>query len=145
MRWAMPSAVVIAMGLAINSLAQVPRPRVQPQILKSTAGEDLFRFYCSNCHGLDAKGRPGSTGSHAAAPDLTMLAAANNGVFPRERIEQVIRHGPSATPSHGPTDMPVWGTIFRALEPNDTLVEIRIHNLVEYVESLQSSGRRFTD
>jgi hypothetical protein len=35
--------------------------------------------------------------------------------------------------------MPVWGTIFRAFEPNDTMVDVRIENLVRYIESLQIS------
>ena len=33
--------------------------------------------------------------------------------------------------------MPVWGPIFRALDPKDSLAAIRIANLVTYVESIQ--------
>jgi hypothetical protein len=38
--------------------------------------------------------------------------------------------------------MPVWGTIFRSMESNATLVEIRVENLVRYLESLQQSRSR---
>jgi hypothetical protein len=33
--------------------------------------------------------------------------------------------------------MPVWGPIFRALDPNDALVAVRIGNLVIFLESIQ--------
>jgi hypothetical protein len=34
--------------------------------------------------------------------------------------------------------MPVWGPIFRALDPNDATVAVRIANLVAFVESIQA-------
>jgi hypothetical protein len=33
--------------------------------------------------------------------------------------------------------MPVWGPIFRGLDPSDTRVNVRIANLVGYIESIQ--------
>jgi hypothetical protein len=36
--------------------------------------------------------------------------------------------------------MPVWGTVFRGLEPSADMVEIRIENLVQYLASLQESA-----
>lgn len=134
-------ATIVAVGLSLTALAQIPRPRVQPEMLKTTDGEEIFKFYCSNCHGLDAKGRPATTAVRTPPPDLTVLAAANGGVFPRDRVEAVIVHGSVATLGHGPKDMPVWGAIFRALELNDTAVQIRIESLVRYLESLQGQIR----
>jgi hypothetical protein len=40
-------------------------------------------------------------------------------------------------PAHGSKDMPVWGPIFRALDPNDTATKVRIANIVDYIESMQ--------
>ena len=135
-------SVAIVVGLSLAAAAQVPRPPTQPEFFKSTVGEDLFKFYCANCHGVDAKGRPATPAMRTASADLTVLAARNGGVFPRARVEAVIVHGSPATPAHGPSDMPIWGAIFRGIERNDTLVQIRIENLVQYVESLQDSGGR---
>jgi hypothetical protein len=42
-------------------------------------------------------------------PDLTVLAKKNGGVFPAERINSVI-DGRVEIASHGPRDMPIWGT-----------------------------------
>lgn len=142
MRQALLGIAVVAVT-ALSAAAQAPVPREQPLIIKSTTGSELFRFYCATCHGADAKGRVSANESRPSAPDLTRIAERNNGVFPRERVTAIIEHGPSPMAAHGGTNMPVWGAIFRSLEPNDALVEARIENLVEYLESIQDadSGR----
>ena len=128
-------------SLSVAALAQAPR-QPAPEFFKSTDGQELFKFYCANCHGMDAKGRAATPAMRTPSADLTMLSAANGGVFPHERVAAVIKHGATASPAHGPKDMPVWGAIFRSMESNDTLVEIRIENLVRYLESLQVSSSR---
>lgn len=44
-------------------------------------------------------------------PDLTALAKNNNGVFPFDRVYQII-DGRREVLAHGPRDMPVWGRNF---------------------------------
>ena len=129
------AAALLALTLA--AAAQTIVPREQPLVIKSMAGADLYKFYCSTCHGGDAKGRPAATSGQPAAPDLTALARRNGGVFPRERVIDVVRNGAGSPASHGPTGMPVWGAIFRGLEPDDTRTAIRIENLVDYLQSRQ--------
>jgi mono/diheme cytochrome c family protein len=132
--------LMLALSLSVMAAAaQASRPSPQSDVNKSTDGQELFKFYCANCHGMDAKGRPASPAMRTASADLTQLAARNGGIFPRDRVIAVIKHGSPATPAHGPKNMPVWGAIFRSMEPSDTLVEIRIENLVRYLESLQQS------
>jgi mono/diheme cytochrome c family protein len=138
MRTAAAVAVVIA-GLSLVANAQAPIPREQPLIIKSTVGSELFRFYCSNCHGLDAKGRPSASAATPAAPDLTVLARINGGGFPRAAVRAIVSHGSNGPAAHGPNTMPVWGAIFRGLDPNEALVQIRIDNLVQYLESIQQA------
>lgn len=134
-------AVITAMfALALSPVAQAPVPREPPLVIKSTAGADLFKFYCSTCHGEDAKGRAAARSEMPAVPDLTMLARRNGGMFPRGHVIDVIRHGSGSLASHGPAGMPVWGAIFRGLDPGDTRAEIRIENLVEYLKSLQDQA-----
>jgi len=128
--------VALALGIGIRAQDRVPR---EPTLPKTTVGSELFRFYCSNCHGLDGRGRPAAGAVHQPAPDLTVLSLNNRGVFPREAVRNIITNGGHMS-AHGTADMPVWGTIFRAFEPNDTLVAIRIDNLVSHLETLQSSA-----
>jgi mono/diheme cytochrome c family protein len=68
--------------------------------------------------------------------DLTKLAAKNNGVYPRQAVEEFVTSG-RPVPAHGSTAMPVWGPTFRSLEPSDRLVKERIANVVRYIETLQ--------
>ena len=74
-------AAVLALGAM--SAAQTTVPREQPLAIKSMAGADLFKFYCSTCHGEDARGRRAVAPERPAGPDLTILARRNGGVFPR--------------------------------------------------------------
>ena len=133
------AALLVAGALAFGVRAQEPVPR-EPTLPKTTVGSELFRFYCSNCHGLDAKGRHATATTHEAAPDLTVLAMNNGGVFPRDAVHDVIANGGSRHGAHGTPDMPVWGTIFRAFEPNDSMVAVRIDNLVHHLETIQVSS-----
>jgi mono/diheme cytochrome c family protein len=131
------AAMVVVLGICtLGATAQGPVPR-EPMLQKTTVGAELYRFYCSNCHGLDARGRPASPAMRTAAPDLTSMSLNNGGVFPRERVRDIITNG---TGSHRSNDMPVWGAIFRALDPNDTMTDVRIDNLVRYLESMQTGA-----
>jgi mono/diheme cytochrome c family protein len=100
-------------------------------------GPDLFNLYCATCHGRDAKGGgPVAQSLKTPPPDLTLLSRRNGGLFPRGRVKASIASG-IGTPSHGSVDMPVWGPIFRGLDPLDARVEVRINNLVSYIASIQ--------
>jgi mono/diheme cytochrome c family protein len=136
-RTTLAGALLLFTAAALTGSGQI-RPREEPPlIIKSTFGADLYKFYCSSCHGMDAKGRPARSPEHLAAPDLTILARDHGGKFPREAVRETIARGGKTVSSHGTQDMPVWGAIFRGLDSSDTLVEIRIANLVQYIESLQ--------
>jgi hypothetical protein len=40
-------------------------------------------------------------------------------------------------PAHGTSDMPVWGPLFRELNPYDSRVDVRLSRLVDYLKSIQ--------
>jgi mono/diheme cytochrome c family protein len=105
----------------------------------STSGKQMFADYCAPCHGLSAKGDgPAASALKTAPSDLTQLAKKNNGKFPMDHIMNDLRQG-SPLASHGSTDMPVWGPLFKSLDPsNPVLVDQRIRNLSIYIESLQA-------
>jgi mono/diheme cytochrome c family protein len=98
-------------------------------------GQRLFRTYCAACHGVDGIG--GGTAALAMKvmpPNLTRIAARNGGVFPAERVRQIIQgRGPAA---HGDRSMPVWGDVFARKEPGRTPVAL-IDALVKYLDSIQ--------
>ena len=109
------------------------------QLIRSLEGPDLFRAYCATCHGLDAKGRgPAAPSLRTRVPDLTILARNNGGQFPSTRVRSTIV-GDDVRASHGSREMPIWGPIFHEIEADVDWGNVRLENLVEYLESIQLS------
>src|SRR6516162_8619287 len=115
-------------------------PANPPLIISSVSGRDLFEFYCASCHGRDGNGKgPVAPALRVPPPDLTRIAARNDGVFPKARIEALLTGDRNMPSAHGSSDMPVWGPIFSALDSNDRMNRVRIANLVEFIASIQAN------
>jgi mono/diheme cytochrome c family protein len=138
--WRTVCSVLLLSGIAAMVGAQIPRTsKKEPErqlVIRSVAGEDLYRFYCASCHKLDLKGGPARIAGNPSVPDLTLLSVRNGGQFPQERVHDTIARGGAAA-AHRTGDMPVWGSIFRGLDPSEAMVDVRITNLVQYVASMQ--------
>lgn len=118
-----------------------------PLVLESLGGRDSFQFYCAPCHGADGRGNGPTASALTTRPsDLTSLARRNDGAFPRDRVLALVKGGVARpVPAHGSSEMPVWGPIFRALDPSDARVARRVDNIVAYVESLQAPSTGVKD
>jgi mono/diheme cytochrome c family protein len=119
----------------------------QDKVIKKTtvqqsdpsSGKAMFTSYCAACHGPEGKGN-GPAASELKVPptDLTQLTKNNNGKYPADHVRSILDFGAKA-PAHGSNDMPVWGTLFRALDQNDQVkVTLRLQNLVDYIKTLQA-------
>jgi mono/diheme cytochrome c family protein len=118
---------------------QTTVPTPPPLVLSSMAGGDLFRFYCASCHGADGRGHGPVAASLRTAPsDLTALSRRHGGSFPRHDAERYLA-GDEVPPvaAHGAKEMPVWGPIFRALDPDERTRNVRVANIIDYLESMQ--------
>jgi hypothetical protein len=73
-------------------------------------------------------------------PDLTKYTTRNGGVFPSERLSQIIDG--RGVVSHGDREMPVWGNAFRSSRDGLTAAgaKARIDAVVRYLESIQERG-----
>lgn len=95
-----------AMLAALLALAATPLAAQDAEV-----GAELFYTYCSSCHGEDASGGgPMSEILNNEPPDLTVLSAKNDGVFPRVRVAYRI-DGRAPVAGHG-GPMPIFGDIF---------------------------------
>ncbi len=134
-------ATLVMVGVTIMLHAQPPQsplPRLAPE---SLVGRDSFDLYCASCHGPSGKGDGPVAASLRTRPaDLTTLAGRNGGTFPRQSVVTYVAGSARAVAAHGTTDMPIWGTIFRALDASDARARVRLSNLVAYVESMQTVG-----
>lgn len=109
--------------------------------LDSLTGRDSFDRYCASCHGSGGRGDGPTASALKTRPvDLTQLARRNGGAYPEVRVRSVISGYDDAVSAHGTSEMPVWGPIFRALDPSDARVAQRLENLVRYIDTLQETS-----
>lgn len=74
-------------------------------------GAMMFQDFCATCHGPDATGNgPMAELLAIPTPDLTRLAARNDGIFPTGRVVLQI-DGRTPLLAHG-GDMPLFGRFF---------------------------------
>ena len=94
---------------------------------------------CASCHGEDAKGNPSGVGEFPTAPaDLTLLSKENGGVFPAERLRDILTGEVRIPAHHGPNPMPMWGDLFEARRSMTRQVaNDRLEALTQYLQSIQ--------
>jgi mono/diheme cytochrome c family protein len=132
-------SITVALTLGLLALAQQKPKVVHTQTLDTDPGSgvEMYRTYCAVCHGLDGKGNgPAAAALKQPLPDLTLLSKKNRGEFPMFQVTNVIQ-GDTVITAHGSRDMPMWGDVFRGLKRDEAVVTLRVHNLAEYVASLQ--------
>ena len=118
----------------IESLQQKPGGSTDP-------GPQLFRTYCASCHGVNGRGAgPAAEQLRKTPPDLTKYTARNGGVFPSERLRQVIDGRGAA--AHGDREMPVWGDAFQSTRGGVTpeAARARIDAIVRYLDGIQEKA-----
>jgi mono/diheme cytochrome c family protein len=143
-------AAILVVACSLVVMAQTA-PAAAPQAAKPeikhvpatytdpSSGKEMYKQYCASCHGLDGKGDgPAQPALKVPATNLTTLSLKNGGMFPGAHISAVLQ-GDSLTPAHGSKDMPVWGPIFHSMGGHSQAqVQLRIRNLVNYLETIQA-------
>ena len=128
-------------GTVVFSTAQEQKTEIKHATASPTSaasGKEMFKAYCSSCHGEDAKGDgPAAAALKQPPADLTALAKTNGGKYPALKVTSVLR-GQATLAAHGSQEMPVWGTVFWKMSGgHEAEVQQRIANLNRYIESLQ--------
>jgi len=120
----------------IESMQQVPPPAPATAAAAPADGAALFRVYCAACHGATGRGDGVMAGQlRRVPPNLTTFATRNGGVFPAERLRQVIDG--TGVASHGDRDMPVWGAVFKRLPVGGSDAKDRIDAVVRFLQEMQ--------
>ena len=112
-------------------------------------GEREYQTRCAMCHGVSGAGDGWLSGYLIGRiPTLTRLKKSNGGVFPSEKVKQVI-DGRTPLKMHGPAEMPVWGQVYRdeqelanqarsgVAEADERLTRVKILALIDYLSRLQ--------
>jgi mono/diheme cytochrome c family protein len=141
------SVVVLAAGLPFLASGALAQP-------VSDIGKAEYQSNCASCHGVSGKGDGPVAPSLAVKPsNLTTLAKKNGGVFPTQRVFEII-DGRQDVKAHGPRTMPVWGKEFQKNVPSlyvpqpggaiysrnyrNAIVNAKIISLVDYLYRIQA-------
>lgn len=110
-------------------------------------GKREYDSNCASCHGVGGRGDgPYNAYLNKSSSNLTQLARSNGGVFPYQRVYEVI-DGRQSVGLHGTRDMPIWGTDYLAKAAADYMdvpydpelyVRTRIMALIDYIGRLQA-------
>lgn len=128
-------------AVRIENLVAYLEKLQEPLAASEGLGARLFLTHCASCHGRDARGNGIITGElRHAPPDLTRFTTRNGGVFPRERVYQIIDG--RGIGAHGDRDMPIWGNAFRqsAGDSSPEAVAARVRAIADYLEAIQQRG-----
>lgn len=134
--------LAVLIGISVVSICDAqqggPKTKAQlDQLIYSVKGGDLYRAHCAPCHGATGKGDgPMTSVMKMKMPDLTALAKNNGGQFPAANIRKTIT-GDDVIASHGSREMPIWGPIFHQVEDDRDYGNVRIQNLVNFLQSIQ--------
>jgi mono/diheme cytochrome c family protein len=133
-------ASTAVLALSAVCFGQEPAKKINKVPIEYTnpgSGADMFHSYCAACHGPEGKGNgPAASALTKTPADLTLLSKKNGGKFPALAVQNTIK-GDASPAAHGTRDMPMWGDVFRSVSAGSGVVEIRVRNLRDYIESLQ--------
>lgn len=116
------ASVLAALGVSFHASESLAQP-------DTDYGKAEYESNCASCHGLAGKGDGPLSQIYLTKPtDLATIAKRNGGVFPAQRVYEII-DGRQAVEAHGPRTMPVWGQDYRKEAPDLFGLGIYIHDL----------------
>lgn len=135
--------------IMLSAVAAFISQSASAQDYEMSAGAREYTNSCAACHGAEAKGDgPLAKLLTERVPDLTRIAERNGGVFPIDRVMDLI-DGRKPIRSHGGS-MPVWGSRY-VVEAGDDYgpwgsaaelyVRSRILELAYYLHRLQQRDK----
>jgi mono/diheme cytochrome c family protein len=127
-----------ALGIALSGAAWAEA--------RSEMGKQEYESNCVACHGASGKG-DGYFAQYLKLPipDLTTIQQRNKGVFPTDRIIEII-DGRQTLKGHGPRNMPIWGATYTEKASTyykghaydaEQFIRVRVLALTDYLYTLQ--------
>jgi hypothetical protein len=129
---------LIVLLCAVHAIGQEKKIKEVPVKLSGTIdGAQLYTEFCAVCHGTNGKGRgPAAEALKRPPTDLTRLASKNGGKYPELAVQRKIKGNDII--EHGTAEMPIWGTLLVGPGGTKADADIRIYNLVKYLEQIQA-------
>jgi mono/diheme cytochrome c family protein len=131
-------------GFAVALAAPTIALAASAQVDKTAAAKGLIVYgrYCVSCHGVAGAGDGPLAGDlRVPVPDLRVLSSHSGGVFPYDRVVNIINNG-EILKGHGTPDMPAWGDAFKNTKGTESpSTAAAITSLTHYLWSLQTASR----
>ncbi len=129
----------IAQIISVCACAALPVAVAAEEQTPVINGQDEFISNCAPCHGEDGRGNGHMDGTLVKAPsDLTNITKRNLGLFPSDKIADIIA-GRKARAAHQSFQMPKFLGRFRQFEGKRGFdqAELKIQAIVRYLRSVQ--------
>jgi mono/diheme cytochrome c family protein len=134
MRFCCFALILGVVGLAAQE-KEIRKVPLQPTSMSS--GQEMFKAYCATCHGMSGKGNgPAASALKKGPADLTQLSRKHDGKFPDAYISAKLKAVDE--PAHGSKEMPMWGPLLSSVSRDGAEAQLRVANLVKYLESIQA-------
>lgn len=134
--------MLVRIGICAAMLPLLVACASEPAMPEADEGRLLFVQNCAACHGSDARG--GKLPNGRIAPDLTRIAARNDGTLPRAQVlSQIDGYGKGQAPAD---IMPEFGALLEGdlvpVEVDGTLTPTPrpLAALLVYLESIQAGS-----
>ncbi|WP_109484889.1 c-type cytochrome [Occallatibacter savannae] len=103
------------------------------------AGKAMYNSYCASCHGEDGKGYgPATPALSKGAPDLTLLAAHNQGRYPKYKVITALSKFSESHHIGTTSEMPDWYKAFVSLDSTNPIkADLRAISISRHVQTLQ--------
>jgi len=130
--------LTLACAVAAQAQTTVKREPIKP--VGDVSGSTTYKEYCSVCHGVSGRGDGPAAASLKVAPaDLTLIAKRSGGKFSFAAVKSKISGEQDVVvAAHGTRDMPIWGPLFKQVDTSSSVAELRLTNLVDYLERMQA-------
>ncbi len=144
--WWLSRSTYLSVLMTGLMLAFVTGARAQGEPIEEIGRQEFIKS-CAACHGERAKGDGPVAGLLLTEPpDLTSIRKRRGGQFPASWVYRII-DGRNEVRAHGPREMPIWGSRYRAEALSgiplpldisaDAVVHGRILSLVFYLDFIQ--------
>jgi len=140
--------IIVVMAVVNTTSGQqvkIKEVPIAPQQVKLTDGEELYVELCAVCHGKGGIGDgPAASALKSAVPDLTVLAATNDGKFPHKDVQKAIA-GQFRADTRGQIGMPSWCRAFEGAKPEwrhfrrRAFAKQQVERLTDYLETIQAT------
>jgi len=140
--------IIVVMAVVNTTSGQqvkIKEVQITSQQATLTDGYELYAELCAVCHGKDGMGDgPAASALKSTVPNLTVLAAINDGEFPHEDVQKAIA-GRYRDDDSGQIGMPSWCEAFEGAKPGwkqfrrKAFARQQVEKLTDYLETIQAT------